>query len=426
MVYLLGKKLLIIGNGFDLRLRIKSSFSDFLSTKFQEIKNLDSIIEQHYDEIPQSYETNAFDKFQKHRRQTVDNLETMLYSQEFLKPIDNESDDNEIIAIYKKNFWITYLKFLSKFPDFDNDNDLFKTKSKTISLRNWSDIEFQIQYALESSEDIFKKINREIKKNQEVKESNRLANYIYNLFFSLSYNVTYHSVIVYNVVLFAICAGWKPFNDNIYNFLFNELHEIEEDFKNYLIHNIDNPSYKQNAVNLANSLVENSNYNLINFNYTNFYNLFDSNKINVHSNLTNDGHPIFGISSLDKNQKPIFDKPYYKFSKTYRIMSLAKINNAKQIFDDDIDEIIFYGHSFSKADYLYLKTIINKYVNNKNVLFTFKYSNYKINGVLVKMENNQIDKIYNLFNNIGNQNDDSSLLQQLLLEQRIRIEEFTR
>ncbi|CAI2618018.1 hypothetical protein AKUH4B410M_09510 [Apilactobacillus kunkeei] len=419
MVYLLNNKLLIIGNGFDLHLGLKSSFGDFLSEKLKNNTNLDKIIEQHYNEIPESFNVDANSMHGKHREKTIKNLETMLDTTNSVI-----STNDELITLNGKNFWTTYMTFLSKFPDFDDDNELFRNKNNTVRLQNWSDVEFQIQYALESSENIFKKIRQEIKKSKKTNKS--LAIYIYDLLFNISNAVTYHSVIAYNVVFFALCSGWKPFDDEIYDFLFKELYKFEKDFKIYLQTIIHNSIYFYNANRLAESIAETKNYSLINFNYSSFYDTFDSKKRNIHSNLGNDGHPIFGISSIDKNQKPIFNKPYYKFSKTYRIMSLAKATNSKEILDDYIDEIIFYGHSLSKADYLYFKTIINRYVNNKNVIFTFKYSDYRRNNKLYKMENYQIEKVYNLFNNIGFQDNDNSLLQQLLLEQRIRIEKFTR
>lgn len=436
MVYLLNNKLLIIGNGFDLHLGLKSSFDDFFNYLFS--KDHPDICKN--DDVDLSDDGSIQLTYQQLNRisDLLDKENTKEYQEKIicwiaktLFPKDYEMF-GKLVPNPNNNFWSYYFKYLSFFPNFDNVNDKFYNSPNSLSLKNWSDVEYQIQFMLENSQDIFQSVNdlnKEVKKyglsDDDVKHKKDIE--INTLVNSLSTNnsITFSDAINFNALFIACMTGWKSSDESIYDFLFNELIEFENIFKDYLSKNIPK-NYEKDALSFAKELTNAEDFNILNFNYTTFYSDKDPRKNNLHSTLHGSNHPIFGISSIGNNNEKNYSKPYYKFTKTYRIMSLTKLSLVKDSLPNDIDEIVFYGHSLSKIDYLYFEIIINKYINefdNKNITFTFKYSNYEYNGTVKNMEQNQLELIYNLFNTISEQRNINSLLQKLVLNQNIKIKE---
>ncbi|WP_414827389.1 AbiH family protein [Apilactobacillus kunkeei] len=430
-------KLLIIGNGFDLHLHLKSSFKDFFDYLFK--KNYPDICSN--DDLNISTDNSIKQTYEQFDR--ISDLTDRNYEKEYIDKITDWILKNIFPNDYGlseklfpnpiNNFWIYYFKYLSLFPNFDDLNDEFNNKSSNFNLKNWSDVEHQIQFILENTEDLFQNINYLNKKvesygysGEDIKHKQAIEqNYLFD-FLSTKNKITFSDAINFNVLFISIMTGWELSKGSIYDFLFNELIEFENIFKDYLKKNIP-INYKEEALSLAKELTKVEKFNVLNFNYTKFYDDNDVTKNNIHSTLDDSSHPIFGISSIGKNNEKNYSKPYYKFTKTYRIMSLSKENSIRNFLPNDIDEIVFYGHSISKSDYLYFEVIINKYINelnNSNIIFSFKYSNYESDGIVQNMEQVQINLIYNLFNTIGEQRNINSLLQKLVLNQNIKIQEL--
>ena len=167
---------------------------------------------------------------------------------------------------------------------------------------------------------------------------------------------------------------------------------------------------------------------ILSFNYTS---IFDLLKIkspchynNVHGKLCNEdcsegcasSNIIFGI-----DDKIIQSQDEYNdlriFSKTYRKMSATNAPERILPKNDELVDIIFYGHSLSEADYSYFQSIFDYYnlYSNNSVSLHFYYSeNY-----------NPTDAVYRLINEYGktltNKDQGKNLMHKLLLENRLKI-----
>ncbi|HDR3342165.1 TPA: hypothetical protein QCN85_006026, partial [Bacillus anthracis] len=113
---------------------------------------------------------------------------------------------------------------------------------------------------------------------------------------------------------------------------------------------------------------------------------------NVHGVLnqnSNESKIIFGIDNISSDSRA--EDIGYRFTKSYRTMSLyTEIENDKafwdkidNIFTQDIEVIKFYGHSLARADYSYFQYIFDMYdLYNSDIKLIFYYS--KIEGRTVE------------------------------------------
>lgn len=430
-------KLLVLGNGFDLHLKIKSSFEDFLNSEIVKKKSSISGDEKDTFKIYNQLSDLAIQNNKRDFSKTINLLAESYFkfstSIPYGKPIIDPNN----------NVWAEYFSKLSLFPDFVDDEEEFNIDTssnfKKTNLKNWSDIEYQLQYILESSVDTLKKFRKLCesddlhgyaengKKPEDIQQPLKQAIDEFENSFDKNGYITYESVLNLTLLTSALDTGWDKKKENIYDFLFEELLEFEKMFKEYLNTQINN-DYSSKAKRLAQSITGTDSYSVLNFNYTTFYDDDDSTKTNIHSTLSENNHPIFGISSIGLNATMSYDKPYYKFTKTYRIMSSIEKNKDKNTLPDDINEVIFYGHSLSSVDYLYLETIFNNYYRSskENIVFKFKYSNFTDkNGVFHNVEQEQVSSIYKLFSKLLSNDKYNSSFQKLLLNQRIKIEELS-
>ncbi|MDQ8554478.1 AbiH family protein, partial [Enterococcus faecium] len=152
-------------------------------------------------------------------------------------------------------------------------------------------------------------------------------------------------------------------NKNLLNYLYDELRTFENNFAEY-IRSIINDDYESKACNLLLAMVEASSIphisdKVFSFNYTNPFK--DQLKIiNVHGTVK-ENNIIFGIDQ--ENVDPT--KDIYRFTKTFRQMTETKlaVTYQENILPDkeEIDEIVFFGHSLSTLDYSYFQTIFDHY-----------------------------------------------------------------
>lgn len=345
---------------------------------------------------------------------------------------------------YKHNFWQEYFILLDNVKNVRNfytDSTQFINVS---DLMNWCDIESQMtlffkRYSkfLENYITAYKKFynsnnHRFINPEQRLNLKNEiLFNFHSQLYQRIEKDNKIHSnyTNVFMVPLIFMLlrhCSFQPLTNNLYNFLFKELKRFEDKFNVFLkSHNrgeniskdnniIKHTSFTQLKYETIKKLTNNQPYNLITFNYTNDETTKCNNNENVHSTI--DDHPIFGIDSSNN-----FDKPYYKFTKTYRIMKLSNKSNP-HILDlnkNEHNEIIFYGQSLANADYMYFEAIFNHYkiYSNTKIQLIFCYSS-KVDH---NEEKRQFTRIYKLMNKYGKQYDHQDLLHKLLLEGRLHI-----
>lgn len=171
---------------------------------------------------------------------------------------------------------------------------------------------------------------------------------------------------------------------------------------------------------------------VLNFNYTNLFDILEVKNPCVYNNVHGKlcqvkcnkecrSNIIFGIDDfiVQSQQK---DDTFRIFSKTYRKLHYTD-SSEKNLPPNNSGfpiSIKFYGHSLSEADYSYFQSIFDYYnlYDNNQVFLSFYYSK----GF------EQTDEIYRLIKTYGetlvNKEQGKNLIHKLLLENRIRIVEI--
>lgn len=231
--------------------------------------------------------------------------------------------------------------------------------------------------------------------------------------------------------------------------LLAELNELEGDFRNYLrectFTSTSIITYTENAeshfrqilapVNVDRGYSDIVDFNILSFNYTTpwdnytapwetpnnkiFEKVFDS--INIHGKISNSDGIIFGID--DEKIAPTQNE--FIFSKVSRTLDLITLSNHRKNFEEllstSIENVVFYGHSLSIADYGYFRMIFNKYVENPKVKFYFTFKVYE--GTTEDKERKKIvKKISELFGKYSiDKEKNTDIFQNLIHNQRIEI-----
>lgn len=162
---------------------------------------------------------------------------------------------------------------------------------------------------------------------------------------------------------------------------------------------------------------------ILSFNYTRLKDRITVfNIVNVHG-LAKDGDIIFGIDDT-KEIPPT--SPLYKFTKTSRIMSSQQtdLKKSHQILPESIESISFYGHSLNPFDYSYFQSIFDHYdIYRSSVMLKFYYSKYKDDA-----KDEQLDRIIRLMKKYGstmdNKDHGENLIHKLILENRLSLIEI--
>lgn len=403
--------LLIIGNGFDLSCNLATSYKDFFEKRFdQAAKNL-------FDDLKSKFEDSIAVYIQKG---------------------DDESN-------YSKVGDPIYLlgekqrdRFLEKYGNIGTKNvnmwDLVIYYGRKTIPDRWSDVEARIAEFL-----VYK-----TKENQESSNYN-IANYFelkqktFNPVLAKEKGSYFYS----KLVLYAagVLGIKSPLESE--EVLLTELNRFEKEFQKYVSGLIDTDtnktggSYYTKAEQLLRKLlnienVESMDHHILSFNYTTpFFNKSEEirnlRSLNVHGRLA-DNNIIFGIDQEHINSHEIS----YPFTKTYRqlIQSNNVFGESKTILPtrNEIEKIIFYGHSLSNADKSYFQSIFDYYqIYNSNVTLIFYFNDYlKDNKRTVQKE--QVSLVTKLLKNygmtIGNDYQGDNLMHKLLLENRLFISEI--
>lgn len=244
----------------------------------------------------------------------------------------------------------------------------------------------------------------------------------------------------------------KRTEEEIYLVLKKDLTQIENEFAKYIENEVNNkkPELDRNANYLYFKLTGYINYEevvknvqILNFNYTrlgiknneplfmkNIHGIyFDVQKSQNKEEQDNENEEIndvaeyespiiFGIDYTD-NINP--ERPFYKFTKTFRVSVLEVENNENKnnLYLNQVKEIIIYGHSLNNQDYSYFHAIFNVLnLNTGDVKIIFCYSDYdkKDRSVenLIALQK-LIDKYEKDFNI------PRGLYQRLMMENRIEV-----
>lgn len=427
------KSLIVIGNGFDVASGLKSNFNDFFRTITTDLDSIHTFLE---DGIKYDAEKN-FNLYSKVATVRSTSQKDSLLTEKIIKALGGKKpligmnqyrsesyDSLNDISDSSNGFWVNYFDLQNEKPEYWYDvermlGDFFKLKSmKVRTLTNFRTSKKSTANPMTQFEGVsdYIRIMRNVV-NSVVKNNGSL----YDLSDAsqtdiVTQKLTYLLINVY---------GFNPKNGNLIDelseFLLQQLKKFEQHFATYLTQQFENDSdYKKDATERLEKLSSHEPFNLLNFNYT----VPQSDNLqfsrNIHSTL--DRAPIFGIDSDDVEAT----EPYYKFTKTYRIMRLAGNTDTPQILPKSINKLIFYGHSLSQADYSYFQAIFDYYnIYSENIQLIFYYSPYG-NKTPDEVARDQFDRVSRLLESYGDKipNKGKNLLPKLLLEGRVKILEL--
>ena len=144
----------------------------------------------------------------------------------------------------------------------------------------------------------------------------------------------------------------------------------------------------------------------------------EAKEINVHGRY--DRNIIFGIDQDEStgSREYIFTKTYRKIEGDFDGIYLPK----NKPCSEEVQTIIFYGHSLSKVDNSYFQSIFYFYDIYNQTTIVFKYSIYNKNAK-DKMYKAVTTLINDYGSTMGNKYQGKNLLHKLLLEGRIRLVE---
>lgn len=232
--------------------------------------------------------------------------------------------------------------------------------------------------------------------------------------------------------------------------LLAELKELEFDFSRYLLNILTMNSYDyfESADNLLKKILKSIDpevyknqdkhkFNVLSFNYTQPWEywgnqesaLININKVvNAHGIVEqNYDGIIFGID--DENISPLSNE--YIFTKASRTLDLyTNVESTTGMYHErfydllvpTIENIVFYGHSLSKADFSYFRMIFDIYIKNEFTKFTFIYTVFK--GTTNDKEKRKLIKnisaVFGEYSYSKNKNTD--IFKELVQNNRIKIE----
>ncbi|SFD56864.1 Bacteriophage abortive infection AbiH [Enterococcus casseliflavus] len=382
----MSSNLIILGNGFDLKCRVRSTFKDFfddrISTEVKQqlesfFKNLD---------LRDSYRSLSFNEDDE-------------YDGDYIP-------ENRYNLIEEANltFW----------------DLLFVANINQTSMRDWHNVE-------QNMLDILKEIDLE--KNYS-NLGQHMTKGIPNLRRGLKSNIQISLIKCCILAYYVIPKERYRSKKNLDNFLLSELILFESAFSQYLKDQVlKTRSYFDLSELLIGEIigVENSidDIGALSFNYTEPKCL--RNKItNVHGKLKND-NIIFGI---DQDKIPT-DSLSYKYTKTFRKMVQINKKNDDYVYinnKNDLKNIFFYGHSLSALDYSYFQSIFDYYnLYDSNVSLTFccsPYSGKTSQEILAEHAGLVANLLEKYGTTMDNENHGRNLMHKLMLEGRLTIKEI--
>ena len=384
------KNLYIIGNGFDLYLKLKTSYDDFFETKL-EINN------------------NEYSVMRKNIWQDIEKKAKGLFDGAELSKVINRT---KLPELQNNSIFLLYLLL-------EKDNE----------IEYWNDVEKKIFPCA-----------KELEKLSELNDESFLKEFQY---FTNEYieDFKQNEEIIRKIIL-RKCIQQKKYHED-YNYLV-ELNKFEKEFGNY-ISQIDNNLFDIGTGKFKDKDIEqraekifeeekNKRNIVINFNYTTYLREMDyiSEMTNVHGTFEN---PIFGIDNTEIGN----DREFYYLTKTSRVLFNNTIKEDFKLPNKiEISKICFFGHSLARADYSYFQSIFDYYdIYNSEVKLEFKYYNYIKNDEKLtdeekeerkdEVKSNMHKSVIELMNDYGNTASNKSrgqnLLHKLILENRIKIVE---
>lgn len=437
-------QLVILGNGFDLKLGLATKFEDYLNSfsiddnikklnvLFNDLKeyskaeiqqdpynmsindNLDNISEK-ISEIDKYIESIEKDNYQKKsllefyintecNQIKLDLIPTLkrnnyysrVYNQraELLEQMIDKYYVNRNIQI---TFWDLYFLYL---------RDL---KEPTV-IFNWNDVELQILNFYT------KKLYRQYGENVTNYEG---FNLIVQSFKNNPVKWSYYEDEKLWLIIYTLHKSYNFTSNEIDRYLYQELIRFSQNFVDYLKSQYSQCYYGRNDYKLNSrwnfideKIAGSEKYELLNFNYTNAEGYGCIKQIHIHGNKDKHNEiPIIGINAEDLTSNK---EHAFKLTKQYQLIS-SENNKVEKLDLENIKRIVFYGHSLALADYQYFRNIFDRIsLAESSVQLVFKYSKGYEN----------YDSIFRLLDRYS-KDIDIDITTTLTLENRLKVEEIS-
>ncbi|WP_301405352.1 AbiH family protein [Enterococcus entomosocium] len=382
----MSSNLIVLGNGFDLKCGVKSTFKDFFDNRIsedveQQIKSFCKNID-----LRDSYRSLSFDEAQE-------------YDGVFVP-----EDRYNLIKDAKLTFW----------------DLLFVAKKNKKTLVNWHNVE-------QNMLDILKELD--LTKNYS-HLGQRMISGIPGLSVKLNKNTERYLIKCSILAYYVIPKERYRSKKNLDDFLLRELIEFESAFSEYLEDKIlETYEYSYISELLIGKIIGEDNsiddVEALSFNYTEPICL--RGKItNVHGKLRNK-NIIFGIDQDEISPSSLI----YKYTKTFRKMVQINKNNGDSVYiknKNDLKNIFFYGHSLSVLDYSYFQSIFdyyNLYDSNISLIFCCSpYGDKTSQEILTEHAGLVANLLGKYGKTMNNENHGRNLMHKLMLEGRLTIKEI--
>lgn len=353
------KKVLIIGNGFDLYHELPTKYTQFI----QVLKNIENIKLSDSNDVL---------------------FEELFFNIERVNNIKEKYDVKNII-FEKDN--------IEKIKKSISNNVWYKLFKDKLDFENWIDFENEIKETLNNVSGVILKINNHI--NTKINSQKMFVSHLkygvdtiqinkkeidYLIKFCLVKEYR-ENVCEFDYNYFDKSQGFliKLNSEKIYETAFSELNAFTDIFYDYLS-KIAGRFYRNVSSDFSNNFdkIDAKIDEFYSFNYTptleNFYNI--KGKINyLHGKIKNTDHNIvLGINEIEKDLKDdktlMFTKYYQKLFNDTDYYFLNHIN----VNDSIIYSFVVFGHSLSENDKSYVEEIFSKSENKKSKIYIFYIS----------------------------------------------------
>ena len=397
VIVLVKKKLIILGNGFDLACGLKSRYYDFFSSRLNEdlISDLDYVMPYFKTKM---YNDNVWFRTLFSLREN---------DRSYMKQAERKIcyGSGEVHRIYEtvRNSGLTFWDFVFYFSKYRDD-------SKEFSDYDWCDVENRMLEFFQTPEEL-----------KEIPSFNRLDSVGTLLCLHLAYYLPRKTSV--------------DSNKDMVDYFYNELRIFERQFSKYINSLSDDNNYRKNAVDKMYNIsiqhidktADRADSKIFSFNYTDPFTRKGLDVINVHGKAATKSI-ILGIDQ----EKILPNVKSFRFTKTFRQMTETKLskNYKKSILPakEEVDEIAFFGHSLSEFDYSYFQTIFDHYdLYNSSVSLVFYYQTYgerSSEDMEFELAANISKMLYDYSPSIDNEKKGRNLMHKLLLEKRLIMSEL--
>ena len=379
--------LVILGNGFDLNVGMKTSYKDFFS-KIEEEGSVGKLCEE-LDWLlnPQSDILKSF--IEKYPKVTFWDIVFYILKEANIENWNEvERIIYEIINIGNQSDWEDYQNgsFLTKFRKY------LQRKINTGKMYNTTALHYFCRENMLSKKSMY-----EYQYNELIKFEQKFAEYIKSQD-SLSNQDTLDTITKLFLEIIEVKTEANVLNSRLKHtsiLSFNYTKSIKEAFLGS-----DRPLYR--------------------------------NFVSIHGQATAD-NVIFGIDEMankdvtSKYSEIDTESPKYAFTKTARLMNSPQttMSSVPEILTSDTDTIRFYGHSLSRFDYSYFQSIFDFYdIYHTKIVLKFFYSIYCAEKTkeITKTQMSSVIKLLKTYGaTMDNKDHGENLLHKLMLEGRLKV-----